>query len=466
MRNILQRGVMKFYFLNKIEYINKHVKYKYEILTAIQVCLIGISLCMPIIQPNDFYRTVVGCGFIFSILIIGLFFSARVFKEYRMKKMYGILLSVIGYSFIFNGIYYAVFAYLLIGTIFCAVVPLQNIVFFASARKQILKKLAEGILLSFVIFVVISILIGPALGQDQYESILVNPNTLGNYMSIVTTASLFMIYNKYKLHSKYIYFYYIILSICVIFTIYSNSRSSIIAIFMQFFAIGLVLILQRLISYNWKGILNLLKQGVCFLIITAVLFFAMFYILTDVKKSIINIVPDFQITKQCEEITVRDMLSRMSIRYTKGIKTNTFEPSVDNDEFTSGRKDIWKQLIMNIGLKGHKEEGRKIIEENRAYQNTNAHNVYIQVGYSAGIIAGIAMILLMLLVAKDLFIRLFRAVRQKTIDEEFIFILCSALGFAVFSLTSGGYMLYTYLPATIFYFSLFVLSVEERTYIR
>ena len=99
MRNILQRGVMKFYFLNKIEYINKHVNYKYEILTAIQVCLIGISLCMPIIQPNDFYRTVVGCGFIFSILIIGLFFSARVFKEYRMKKMYGILLSVIGYSF-------------------------------------------------------------------------------------------------------------------------------------------------------------------------------------------------------------------------------------------------------------------------------------------------------------------------------------------------------------------------------
>ena len=138
---------------------------------------------------------------------------------------------------------------------------------------------------------------------------------------------------------------------------------------MQFFAIGLVLILQRLISYNWKGILNLLKQGVCFLIITAVLFFAMFYILTDVKKSIINIVPDFQITKQCEEITVRDMLSRMSIRYTKGIKTNTFEPSVDNDEFTSGRKDIWKQFIMNIGLKGHKEEGRKIIEENRAYQH-------------------------------------------------------------------------------------------------
>ena len=102
---------------------------------------------------------------------------------------------------------------------------------FASARKQI-KKLAEGILLSFVIFVVISILIGPALGQDQYESILVNL-IRWVIMSIVTTASLFMIYNKYKctLNIFILLYYFIHLRD---FTIYSNSRSSIIAIFMQF----------------------------------------------------------------------------------------------------------------------------------------------------------------------------------------------------------------------------------------
>ena len=111
---------------------------------------------------------------------------------------------------------------------------------------------------------------------------------------------------------------------------------------------------------------------------------------------------------------------------------------------------------------GHKEEGRKIIEANRAYQNTNAHNVYIQVGYSAGAIAGVAMILLMLLVAKDLVVNLHKFIMRKIAGEEFIFILCSALGFAVVSLTSGGYMLYTYLPSTVFYFSLFILSVEER----
>ena len=451
--------------IKTIENINKNIMHKYEFLVAIQVCIIWISLSMPIIQPNNFYRTVVGCGFICSIIIIGLFVKANIFKEYRVKKSYFILLLIIGCSFLFNGVYYSVLAYLLIGVIFCVMIPLQNIVFFANARQQVLQKIATGILISFIVFIIISIIIGPALGRDQYESILVNPNTLGNYMIIVTSASLFMMYSKHRLDSKHIYLYYIILSIDVIFATYSNSRSSMIAIFIQFFAIGVILILQRLYFRNWKGILHLLRQGVLFLILTTVLFFTMFFVLTDVKKAIIRYTPDLQISKQYEDITLEDMLSRMSIRYTKGIKTHTSEHNANNpnnDEFTSGRKDIWKQFINNIGFMGHKEEGRKIIEVNRAYQNTNAHNVYIQVGYSAGAIAGVAMILLMLLVAKDLVVNLHKFIMRKTSGEEFIFILCSALGFAVVSLTSGGYMLYTYLPSTVFYFSLCILSVEER----
>ena len=451
--------------IKTIEDINKNIMHKYKFLVAIQVCIIWISLSMPIIQPNNFYRTVVGCGFFCSIIIIGLFVKANIFKEYRVKKSYFILLSIIGCSFLFNGIYYSVLAYLLIGVVFCIIIPLQNVVFFANARQEVLEKIAMGILISFIVFIIISIIIGPALGRDQYESILVNPNTLGNYMIIVTSASLFMIYSKHRLNSKHIYLYYIILSLDVIFAIYSNSRSSMIAIFIQFFAIGVILILQRLYFRNWKGVLCLLRQGVLFLILTTVLFFTMFFVLTDVKKAIIRSTPDLQIAKQYEDITLEDMLSRMSIRYTKGIKTHTSEHNVNNlnnDEFTSGRKDIWKQFINNIGFMGHKEEGGKIIEANRAYQNTNAHNVYIQVGYSAGAIAGVAMILLMLLVAKDLVVNLHKFIMRKIAGEEFIFILCSALGFAVVSLTSGGYMLYTYLPSTVFYFSLFILSVEER----
>ena len=448
-----------------IENRNKSIIHKYDILAVIQVCIIGISLSIPIIQTNNFYRTVVGCGFICSIIIIGLFIKVNALKEYRIKKSYFVFLSIIGYSFLLNGLYYSVLAYLLIGVIFCVVIPLQNIVFFANARQQVLEKIAIGILISFVLFIIISIIIGPALDYNQYESILVNPNTLGNYMIIVTTASFFMIYSKHKSDSKYIYLYYIILSMGVIFAIYSNSRTSMIAIFMQFFTIGTILILQRICFRNRKGILYLLRQGAVFLILTAVLFFTMFFVLTDVKKAIIKAVPDIQTTKQCEDITLEDMLSRMSTRYSKGIKTNSSEGNVDNDEFTSGRKDIWKQFINNIGFMGHEEEGRKIIEENRSYQNTNAHNVYIQVGYSAGIIAGVAMILLMLLVAKDLFVSLYKFIRRKIVAAEFIFILCSALGFAVVSLTSGGYMLYTYLPATMFYFSLFVLSVEKKEHV-
>ena len=72
------------------------------------------------------------------------------------------------------------------------------------------------------------------------------------------------------------------------------------------------------------------------------------------------------------------------------------------------------------------------------------------------------MCFLMLLVAKDLIQRIYYLIKTGCYEDEIIFMICSAIGFAIVSLTSAGYMLYTYLPSTFFYLCLGTVSVYRK----
>ena len=72
------------------------------------------------------------------------------------------------------------------------------------------------------------------------------------------------------------------------------------------------------------------------------------------------------------------------------------------------------------------------------------------------------MIVLMFLVAKDLLSKIVIFFKTGKIDNEVIFTICMSLGFAIFSLTSGGYMVFTYLPTTMFYFALYTVMIKNK----
>jgi hypothetical protein len=124
------------------------------------------------------------------------------------------------------------------------------------------------------------------------------------------------------------------------------------------------------------------------------------------------------------------------------------------DNFTSGRIIIWKDFTKNLSIMGHETEYREIKEETRTYEHANAHNVYLQVGYSAGIAAGAAYLMAVVFIGVKALILFARSVaKKKKYDLELLLSFSFFIGFAVFSLTADGYMIFNYFPATLFWFT-------------
>ncbi len=477
---------MKSFFINaadKAEKINSAVKCRGAILTALIICIIAVSLGVPLIKGSDSFSAVVSAGAFFSVIAVLMLIRRDSIERFSVKKTYGIPIVLTGLLFLFNGLLYSVAGYIAVGIVFCIIIPFLNLVFYSHSQAAVCRAISRAIMISFIAFILICILMGAPIGKTQYTGILSNPNTLGNFMIIAVAANIYLICDAYRSRSMHkkneqddcsdngqsksrrenrnICFLYIPLALAVVVAVYSNSRTSMIAIFMQLAVVFLMYLIRKIRCHDAGGCVRLAKRALAFLILAFVLFFAMFFVLTDVKVQIIKALPDIQITNEYDNVKLSGMLGRMGARYTKGLDNS--ESSGDDDQFTSGRKEIWKDYINNIGVLGHEKEGRDIKEELRTYHGANAHNVYLQMAYSAGIPAGLAMIALMFFTAKDLIKKMYAFIRDGLMDEGLVLTICCALGFAIVSLTSGGYMLYTYLPSTFFYFSLFTLSIKDKS---
>lgn len=454
MRSLLLKVV------GKIEMTNSKIVFKSKALTILYVLLISVSLGIPIFKESNSFSSIVLIGMLLTIAMISLLIQKSSINEYSIKKLYLILFEIIGISFFINGIFFSVIGYLAIGIIFSFLVPVFELVCASNVKFSMCKIMACGVFISFIAFIIISILCGSALGKTQYTSVFSNPNTLGNYMIIVNSSILFLIFDASDLQKKSIWIYLCALGIGVSIMVLTNSRTTAIAIICQLIFVFVVIIIKQIKKRDKNKLFAIIKKVCATVLICISMFIIIFFALTDLKITLIKIIPSIQITKEYDDVTFSDILGRTIARYTKGIDTSDMNEA-KNDAFTSGRKEIWMDFIRNIKFEGHSEEGRRITEDTRFYANTNAHNVYIQVAYSAGIIAGVAMLLLILLTARDIVFKLGEFLRHGKLNNDDIFTICSAIGFSIVSLTSGGYMLYTYLPATLFYFSLYTLSIKK-----
>lgn len=465
------RNIVKAFFMEvvgNIENANSKIKCKLGIVILLQAIIVGISIGVPIIKKAESFSTVVCASVFITLLLICLLMKKESFELYKFKKLYLILFEIIGISFLFNGIYFSILGYIAIGLVFSVIVPLLHITSYSVKEFSLCKGLSLGVLVSFVIFFVISLICGPPLGLNQYTSICSNPNTLGSYMIIVNASVIYLSFDAYEKKSPRAWMYFFALGLELSIMVLTNSRTTLIAVTLQLAFAFTVCVVKCIKRKNKDEILKLVKRLVLAIIIFVLMFIAVFFALTSVKKEIIGALPSIQVQKEYEETSFSDIVGRTYLRYTKGLSevSQSGGDAKTNDAFTSGRKEIWKQFIENLSFMGHKEEGRRIVEESRYYVSTNAHNAYIQMGYSAGILAGAAMILLILVAVKDVIIKLYNFVRSGELKKSDIFSICSAIGFGIISLTSGGYMLYTYLPTTLFYFTSYNLSIKEKAALR
>lgn len=435
-------------------------KKSYSIFYILSVALFSSNWIIQfIIGPNSFKISVL-LGLVLTCGII-LFIPQRTDRvTTHMNKIYLLLVHIIGISFLINGIIFHVLGYIAVGAVFIVIIPILHIAISEGDQVIILKSLAHAIICSFFIFMIIAILFGPGLSEKQYSAFVRNPNTLGIFMIIVVSACVFLIYKKFYEKEKPL-LPIICMSFAIAFCIFSQSRTSLLAIIGEL--LFLLFIMFPLYNLECKNTLTAFKKLTALILIISLSIIIstslFYYMMTTIKKELAVAIPSLQIETVDSENKVTnagELLNISETRFSKGIEKK------DSDAFTSGRITIWNDFYNDISIIGHEKEGKDISFSGRIYKDTNAHNVYLQIGYSAGIIAGIAMILLMLSIIKDSFIFFFGQCRGVLLDPGKVFSIVISIGFFVVSLTSGGYMMYTYCTATLFWILMFNFSVDVK----
>lgn len=392
------------------------------------VVLLSACIVIPI-QKQDSFAFVVAIGIAITSFISLLFLNKNVFSLKQYSNIQDICLIIVGLGFLLGAVLYHVIGYLAISIVFIILIPALHRIFVMDNKKTLFLSISKSVIMTFTVFVICSILFGPGLNFDQYCSFFENPNALGGVTAIVIPSASYLLLNyRTRLTIKYGMLVYISIAISMCFL--SNSRTSFIAIISQLILLTIVTILlkkrESKVDLCW-----ILKNVIISVIILVTIFLLLFFALT--------------IEKTEEPPTLTECLGVGQTRFEKGLDDK------DLDTFASGRMGIWKEYIENISILGHEEESRNISNGERSYVNTNAHNAYIQVAYSAGLISGVALALYMLIVGSRLFMSGIRFLVGKTLTFERIYLMMGFFAFLCASITSAGYMPFTYFPATLFW---------------
>ncbi len=430
--------------------------------------IIGISYMLiflnPVILPLIFrngesYRFVLMSGVILTGIIIILSAKSLKGRNLGLSSTYLYLMAFVGFLFMVHGIYFGAAAYIIIGFSFSIMSILYSVAISSSYELNHISIIASSLEYAAIIFVIVSIIIGPGLIMAQYTAITTNPNLLGNLLIIVVPGVLYRLYMCNSIWQKLSRYFF--LSMLVTMCFFSNSRTNFLGIILELVTYGIFSILNSRQNSKLKKTKRL-KNGAIKLIVVGLIalvtWFFTFFMLTDIKHTIANLLPSIQIEMDIDDsINFKESLEESSRHFTKGIAGVN-----KNEEVASGRVNIWKAFLKDVKLVGHQKEGKDLTFKDRKYKNTNAHNVYLQMAYAAGAPAGLGMIAIVLAVIAASFKKLYLAFNRVYITKDEIFAMMVLAGFLFPSFTSGGYPMYVYMPSTLFWMSLCIFSRKDR----
>lgn len=423
------------------------------------VCMLCIQVASRFFTEN-WYSISISGGFCLTLLLCAS--AVRVNKVRLTKSGVFFLITevIVGASFIINGLVLKVVAYSIIGLIFALIIPAAQFSLATNDRKVVVSRFCMSAVIAYFIFLIANLFYGPVLVNFQYGAIMGNGNLLGYFLIIVIISlSYFLLQKDMSFRLRAFYWGCLISSLSML--VFTSSRTSVLAIIASM-GFLLIIVISKRNKGNSLGFSK--KQIITFIVITVIVPLLMFFMFTTVRKGVIRFShwvhtlvssnssgkdPDF----------MEDLEGEYSLDYyLKGLDGEGGE-----DAFTSGRILIWKDFIRNVGVMGHSSETREVVEETRHYDNAHAHNVYLQVAYSAGIIAGIAYLAAVAFICVKIliwFIAVMRSREKYTLER--LVCSCFAIGFAVVSLTSDGYMVYNYHPTTMFWMLSYVFMYKDK----
>ena len=426
---------------------------KKKAVTGLWALITAGSVFSPVLTKEAFLFSVLFCTGLLGCILLLLLRKGMAIGSVRIK--YLVPLLVVGVSFAGYGIVHSVLGYIAIGLTFAVAIPATALIMGEYQLTDIFTCIARACIIVFGILMVISFFFGPPLQLDQYASVLGNPNLLANFLIVSIPCTIFLVVQSLqagKNASATLFVFLLGMEISVCF--FSNMRTAMFAVILQLMATLLALLVIFFRRERQKRWLKLARRAVVCVLCFAAAFWVTFTLLT----SAMDLLEDPQNGGQTGSTTsMGDSITIAGDRFTKGFESN------ENDAFTSGRLGICQQYIGELRITGHAKESMDIVNGDRAYKDTNAHNYYIQIAYSAGIPAGLAFAAAIVMMMYDLLRVYCRFIfKRGNLESTILFFICVALALVANSITAAGYMLYSYVIPTYFWVMMGPLLIRKN----
>ena len=298
----------------------------------------------------------------------------------KEDKLVLICLYILGIGSIIAGGVNGVAGYFFYGIVYLFLLPAGTIAFNNANLNEVILPFSKCSVLLFLVISICSFLFKPIV-ETQYASVFGDPNLLGLFCVETIISGIYLI--KSKNGGKIVYIaVFLAISFCYI----SGSRTST-------FAVLCIITIEAIYWIKSKKI-SFVKILKVIIGIAATVYITMFILL--------NITPGLADLERSlykgEKISISEMFDYDITFYFNDTTDNIIDKNLkgikNNDNFTAGRTDIWKESIHSLNCFGHDTELVKGV----TYFNKPmyVHNGILQIWYSMGIIPTIGFISIML----------------------------------------------------------------------
>jgi len=406
----------------------------------------------PLIWGNSFALTV-GLSSVLLFIIVALSITKDAIMNSKIKLIYLIPIEIIGISFFVNGIIFRVLGYIASGVIFCIVLPIFYIALKANG-KNIISSIGRGGCVFFIYFVILSLILGSTIGI-AYKSYLGNQNILGLALIAIAATLFIELYTERIIWIKIISFVFLCWDIAL--CIFTTSRTAILGITAMSVAFAFFAVYTAFVKKGIKAIWWTVKSIIVSAISVVLSAIFIFFMFTTVKIKVSEI---FTSTPQVSQDTsLEQNIEIAENRIGQGI---TEEGKQINLDVTTGRRNIWRQFAEDVGFLGHEKETKPVVVNNGQVVEHYAHNAFLQMSYSNGILAGVSMLFFFVSAAIDTIIRIIKSIKNKELICALVFLTIIGCGFAICSMTEAYYMVFTTMPATFTWLAVGAVAVKEK----
>ena len=393
------------------------------------ICFSMVFVCMWSAQTTSVYSLSGPMYLINTVLLSLIIIINRDMIDVHIFNKNIILIEVFALIVVIMGIRFNLIGHIAEGLIIGGIFPLLYMV----CSERMMFNIYKAIYTSFFLCIILSLIIAP-WGAIRYRGVFVNANGFAIFLIAVFLLSVYQLIEGDRNNKKYKFM--VISALAGGFIICTESRAAIIVGIVTLLIWTLFLIKSKLL---WK--MKYILQTIVVIFISIPIIIASTTFLPNSCFKIEKAIMD-------DNIIIYDY-QKNSEPYKENVKLGGVDNRL-NEISSSGRSDLWKIYIEEISIDGHKNA----IEYSG--QKRTAHNSYIHISYSFGIICGI----IFLLIYANAFIKsVYFTLYGKKVND--VFRLTIVVAFGLYSLVESVYFPYSQHLSFLFWFTMREIVIKK-----